>query len=180
MSIAHSIVTRHGGKIKVESKPGSGSTFTLQLPITLTTASPTTSLKPEQNTDNKSLRILVVDDEKNVCKMLDDYLSDEGHKIKWVDNGADAIRLIRNEEYDLILSDLAMPIVTGYDVIKAVNKLEKRPGVGVITGWDQKLKSLKEKGLEVDFVLLKPFDLSALTRHINDMIRIGEKSNSST
>ncbi|MBT6047768.1 MAG: PAS domain S-box protein, partial [Candidatus Scalindua sp.] len=109
MSIVYGIMIRHGGKIEVDSEIGKGSTFTLQLPFTIKTASPVTSLKPEQNIRNKSLSILVVDDEKNTCALLDDFLSDEGHKIKSVFNGADAIRLLKSEEYDLVLSDLVMP-----------------------------------------------------------------------
>ncbi len=172
MSIAYGIMKRHGGKIKVDSGIGKGSTFILQLPITLITTDPIVSVKPEQNTNSKSLRILVVDDEKNMCILLDEFLSDEGHKIKSVDNGADAIRLIRSEEYDLVLSDLVMPDVTGYDVIKAVNKLKKRPKIGILTGLQEKLDSLKKKGLKVDFIIIKPFDFSELIRHINDVINI--------
>ena len=70
--------------------------------------------------------------------------------------------------FDLVLCDLAMPDVFGYDVIKAINGLEERPKIGIITGWVEKLKPIEEEGMEVDFVLKKPFKLSALSKHIND------------
>ncbi len=172
MSIVYGIMRRHGGKVEVDSEIGKGSTFTLQLPFTIKTVSPVTSLKPEQNTRNKSLSILVVDDEKNTCALLDDFLSDEGHKIKTVFNGADAIQLLKSEEYDLVLSDLVMPDVTGYDVVKSVNKLKKKPKIGILTGLQETLEFQEEKGMKVDFILRKPFDFPELTRHINDVINV--------
>ncbi len=51
-----------------------------------------------------------------------------------VDNGADALKLLNREHFDLVLCDLAMPNVLGYDVIKAINSLANRPKIGIITG----------------------------------------------
>ena len=64
---------------------------------------------------------------------------------------------------------MAMPDVFGYDVIKALNKLEKRPKIGIITGWGEKLKPLDDEDLKVDFIIKKPFDFPELIRHINDL-----------
>ncbi len=89
--------------------------------------------------------------------------------VRTVDNGSEAIVLTKIDDYDLVLSDMAMPEVYGYDVIKALNKLKKRPKIGILTGGDEKLKSLEEEGFKVDFILKKPFNLSELTRHINNL-----------
>ncbi len=101
--------------------------------------------------------------------VLNGILSKLGHKVKTVDNGVEAIELSRNEDFDLVLSDLAMPDVTGYGVIKAVSELEKRPKIGIITGWSEKLKPLEEENMNVDFIIKKPFDFSELSKHINDL-----------
>tara|TARA_B100000959_G_scaffold190538_1_gene199214 strand:+ start:2704 stop:2874 length:171 start_codon:yes stop_codon:yes gene_type:complete len=53
---------------------------------------------------------------------------------------------------------MAMPDVNGYDVIRALNKLEKRPKIGIITDWNEKLEPLDGEDLKVDFILNKPFD----------------------
>jgi CheY-like chemotaxis protein len=92
-----------------------------------------------------------------------------GNNVKTVDNGADAIKLINSESFDLVLCDLAMPNIFGYDVIKVLNDLEKRPKIGIITGWLEQLKPIDEEGLAVDFILTKPFNLSALSKYINDI-----------
>jgi len=114
MSMAYGIMNRHGGKINVESEMGKGSTFTLEFPIH--EKSPKTIVPPnqEQETNNRNLRILAADDDEAIRNILDQFLSRDGHNIKTVDNGADAIKMIECEEFDLVLCDLAMPNVFGY------------------------------------------------------------------
>jgi len=170
MSMAYGIVTRHGGRIEVRSEIGNGSTFSLQFPVTVKEVNPIASPEPNQEINKKNLRILVVDDEENICSILDIFLSEDGHKVKTVDNGADAINLIKAEHFDLVLCDLAMPNVSGYDVVKVLNGLEKRPGIGIITGWGDEFNPEMNEELKVDFVVRKPFDLSDLVKHINDVI----------
>ena len=168
MSMVYGIVTRHGGKIDVVSEIGKGATFTLQFPITNKRASLIEASEPEQETDNKSLRILVVDDEETIRDILNQFLSRDGHTVKAVDNGADAINMVDGEDFDLVLCDIAMPNVFGYDVVKALNRLKKRPKIGIVSGWKEKLKNIDDKELNVDFYLKKPFTHSALTKHINE------------
>ncbi len=167
MSTSYGIVTGHGGKIEVESEVGRGSVFTLQFPAAAKTDSPKESPEPKQETESNSLRILVVDDEEVICNILDKFLSKKGHLVRIVDNGREAIMLTKIDDYDLVLCDMAMPDVFGYDVIRALNKLEKRPKIGIITGWGEKLKSIDDEGLKVDFIIKKPFDLSELAKNIN-------------
>jgi len=168
MSMVYGIVTRHGGKIDVVSEIGKGATFTLQFPITNKRASLIEASEPEQETDNKSLRILVVDDEETIRDILNQFLSRDGHTVKAVDNGADAINMVEGEDFDLVLCDIAMPNVFGYDVVKALNRLKKRPKIGIVSGWKEKLKNIDDKELNVDFYIKKPFTHSVLTKQINE------------
>ncbi|MGR3173646.1 MAG: response regulator [Candidatus Scalindua sp.] len=170
MSMAYGIITRHGGKIEVESAVGRGSTFILQFPAAAETGRPEESPEPKQEIKTNSLRILVVDDNERICNILDIFFSKKGHLVRTVDNGREAIILAKNDDYDLVLCDLAMPNVYGYDVIKALNDLEKRPKIGIITGWGEKLKPIDDEDLKVDFIIKKPFDFSELTKNINNVI----------
>jgi CheY-like chemotaxis protein len=169
MSVSYGVIKRHDGKIEVESELGKGSAFTLEFPIAKQAVSSISIPDPEQKTNEKNLHILVVDDEDCICDMLGKFLSSGGHKVKTVDNGADAIELINSDHFDLVLCDLVMPKVSGYDVIKAINGLEKISKIGVITGWGEKIKPIEGESIKVDFILRKPFDFSVLTKYMSDI-----------
>ncbi len=128
-----------------------------------------TSGLSQEKTTNK-LRILVVDDDEDVGNILNVYLSRYGHNVKVVDNGKKAIELSMNGDFDLILTDLNMPNVTGCDVIKAFNGLDKKPKIGLVTGMSEEFKPVEKEGLNVDFIIKKPFKLSDIARNINDII----------
>ena len=106
---------------------------------------------------SKNLHVLVVDDEKNICITLEYFFSSIGHKVKAVGNGMEAMNLIKKKKFDIVLCDLTMPEVSGYDLIKAMNNLKVRPKLGIITGRDEKLEHFEDNGLEIDFILKKPF-----------------------
>ncbi len=169
MSEVYSILSRHNGKIEVNSEIGRGSTFTLQLPIVTEADGISEVPETEQVSENSGLHILVIDDEESICNILDKFLSSKGHMVRTVDNGAEAIILAEVNNYDLVLCDLVMPEVFGYDVIKALNGLERRPKIGIITGWGEKLKSMEDENIKVDFILKKPFAFSEITMHLNSL-----------
>lgn len=170
MSVVHSIIKRHGGKIDVESSEGVGTTITFSLPKTTNTASPQASPRPASEKRAKNYRILVVDDEKWIISLMDKFLSEEGHIVKAVDNGTEAIRLLRSEDFDLVLCDLVMPDVSGWDVIDALGALDKRPKVGIVTGLLDVSPTLENKKSAVDFVLHKPVSLHELTRLMHGVL----------
>ncbi len=167
MSMVYGIISRHGGKIEVESKVGEGTTFTLHFPISNKAEATKGQLEPEHEIKSKGLRIMVVDDNEAICKLLDIFFSKDGHVVRTVVTGAEAIALAKVGDYDIVLSDVAMPEVCGYDVIKNLNKLEKRPKIGIMTGWGENLNSMSEEELNIDFIVKKPFDFSDLKRQIN-------------
>ncbi len=117
------------------------------------------------------LKILVVDDDEGIGDILNEYLSWCGHNLKVVNNGTDAIGLIVKEGFDLVLTDLIMPKVSGFDLIKFMNELDKRPKIGLVTGSGDKLKIVIENGLNVDFIIRKPFNLSEIAEKINNLFK---------
>ncbi len=125
----------------------------------------------QERTTNR-LHILVVDDNEGVGNTLKVYLSWCGHNVKAVNNGTEAIELSMNEDFDLVITDLSMPKVTGYDVIKALNGFDKRPKIILVSGTSEKFEPVKSEGLNVDFIVKKPFNLSRLARKINDIFEV--------
>ncbi|MCP4266989.1 MAG: response regulator [Candidatus Brocadiaceae bacterium] len=128
----------------------------------------------KEKTPNK-LRILVVDDNESVGGILYEYLTRCGYSVKVVDNGAEAIELSTTEDFDLVLTDLIMPDVTGCDVIKALNGFDKRPKIGLVTGWSEKFKPVEGDGLSVNFIVRKPFNLLELAKKINDIFEVVQR-----
>ncbi len=173
MSIAYGVIAGHGGKIEVESEEGKGTTVTMSIPIARETPQQAVSPEPPQKIKADKLRILVVDDEENICSILNKYFSKDGHDVKSVNSGTEAIKLLKNEGFDLVLCDLIMPGVSGHDVLKVIDELDKKPKVGLITGWDEKVETKSEDVLRVDFIIRKPFDFSKLASHINEILGAG-------
>jgi len=167
MGVAYSIVKRHGGKMEVESEEGKGTTLILSLPIKNEIKQQKLSSKSIPDKMARGLSILVVDDEEKICNILDTFFSREGHMVKAVNNGAEAIEMAKREDFDLVISDLAMPDVTGYDVVKALNELDKVPKIGISTGSFDNYSSVEINALKADFIINKPFKLIELANKIN-------------
>jgi PAS domain S-box-containing protein len=125
LSLVHGIITDHGGEIHVESEPGKGTAFRIELPGASTPAAPDA---PEKGAEAPvgSLRILVVDDEPAIRGVFSRYLTRRGHQVDAASDGAEAIRLLRaateeENDYDVVVSDLRMPGLGGEDLY---NRLE--------------------------------------------------------
>ena len=73
-----------------------------------------------------------------------------------------------------MLCDWVAPEVYNYDVIQGLNKLKKRPAIGIVTCWEGEIISVKNGDLDVDFIARKPFDLSRLLRQISEVIKAGQ------
>ncbi len=167
LSTVYGIVIRHGGKIDVYSEIGKGTTFTLQLPATRKRKSIIEVPDTKHETNRKNLRVLVVDDESDILDIINQLLSRSGHDVKVVNDGAEAINMIEDEVFDLVLCDLAMPNVFGYDVVNVLNRLKKRPKIGIITGWGEDHAS--DIDMKVDFYLRKPFKHAELIQYIDEL-----------
>ena len=120
------------------------------------------------------IRILVVDDEKPICDLIDLNLSSAGYHCTTVQDGAEAIAIIEKEEFDLILLDIMLPGANGYDVMEYVRPL----GVPVIfiTAKHEVKDRVKGLKLGADDYLVKPFDVVELLARVEAVLRRYNKS----
>ena len=120
------------------------------------------------------IRILVVDDEKPICDLIDLNLSSAGYHCTTVQDGAEAIAIIEKEEFDLILLDIMLPGADGYDVMEYVRPL----GVPVIfiTAKHEVKDRVKGLKLGADDYLVKPFDVVELLARVEAVLRRYNKS----
>jgi two-component system, cell cycle sensor histidine kinase and response regulator CckA len=166
------IVGRCGGKIAVESAPGTGSRFTVRLPLA---TRPPESAAPAPDDDVTGLHILVVDDMEPVLSVLNDGLSSFGHQVLMASSGSQALALFRENRVDVIICDLAMPEMNGWEVAKAVRAVcqergTPKPPFILLTGWGGQVadtEALTESG--VDTVIEKPIDLGRLQATISEL-----------
>jgi DNA-binding NtrC family response regulator len=107
-------------------------------------------------------RVLVVDDEINVCKSVRQALLNPDYEIDLALSGADALRLEGEKPYDVILLDLMMPVAGGLDILKALKARNSRAQIIIMTGYPSSRTSLQSMQLGAFDYLPKPFLLSEI------------------
>lgn len=118
--------------------------------------------------------ILVVDDQANVRRLLRDYLEEEGFRVVVAENGRDALYMARREKPDLILLDIMMPEMSGYEFMRTFTKEQDTPIILLTAKLEESDKVL---GLELgaDDYVTKPFSMRELVARIRAVLRRAEK-----
>ena len=123
----------------------------------------------------KGIKIIVADDNRNICQMLQNYLQgQEDLSIVGVAyNGLEAMELIQTEEPDLIILDLVMPNLDGLGVLERLNARTTmtRPKIIMLTAFGQESLTHLAMTLGVDYFILKPFDLDILSKRIRSLMQ---------
>ena len=159
LSVTYGIVSRHGGEIEVASAPGSGTTFTLTFPIAK--EQPVVEAPTPPTPSVGTLRCLVVDDEKDIADAISDILETYGHDVITSDPSS-AMDHAESGRYDIVITDLAMPGVTGWQVSEAAKRA--RPDVPVIlmSGFGIEIDAEERRRQRIDAVLPKPIAIDDL------------------
>jgi len=144
------IVAMHGGRVWARSDgPGKGATFRIALP--LMSAPEHEDPKPPVE---RQFRILVVDDNRDAANMIADLLELEGYLVQKAYGGLEALRKAEEMHPHMILLDLLMPDITGYEVIKRVRRNPGGPVVVAVTGHgsEQDRESVQRAGFDEHIV----------------------------
>ncbi len=170
LSMTYGIVSRHGGSIAVESEPGLGSTFRLSFPRG-SDVRPVEAPAPPAIPTVRPLRCLVVDDEPPVRAVLGDILESAGHSVVTLGDGAEAIARFGAEPFDLVVTDLAMPRVSGWQVARAVKQVAPTVPVFLVTGFGVELSADERRAHGVDLVLVKPIQIQEILDAVAEVAR---------
>ncbi|MBN1964415.1 MAG: response regulator [Anaerolineae bacterium] len=119
LAITRHLVELHGGTITVDSVPGQGSTFIFTLPLAEARPAPAPDDRPVQAEGGGPL-ILVIDDSAEAAELIRDVLAAEGYHVLWARGGAEGIDLARRVRPDLVVLDIMMPDMNGWDVLKTL------------------------------------------------------------
>lgn len=172
LPICHSIVTRMGGGIRVESSIGCGTTFFVSIPTAPTPRSATPfNLSPIPTRLTKQARVLVVDDEVAVATMLSRVL-DEEHEVEIALSAEQALRLMAASQFDAVFCDLLMPNMTGMDLFAEISK--HHPGrerdIVFMTGGAFTPRAAQFLSEVTNPRVEKPFDLRAVRAVLRELL----------
>ena len=181
LPIARSITEHHGGKLFVESEAGEGSTFIIELPLHLE--------KEESDEDDSELlpglhaklepgqTVLVVDDEPSIRRFLRHILESEGFLVIESRSGEDAVQIARREKPSLVLLDLVLPDIDGFEVLSRLKEREETKRIPVII-----LSIIEDEErcfrLGASDYLPKPINRERLVQRVSGLIASGRSRKS--
>jgi CheY-like chemotaxis protein len=170
LALARRLAELHGGTVEARSEGvNRGSEFTLRLPLG---ARDGAAQKPEQPARRPGVarRVLVVDDNVDAASMLDMLLRSLGHETRVAHEGTAALRVAEEFRPDIVLLDIGMPGIDGYEVARRLRTLAKaRPmRIVAVTGWGQEGDRERSREAGFDLHLVKPVDANELSRALND------------
>lgn len=115
-------------------------------------------------------KILVVDDDKNICDLLRMYLEKEGYTVLMEHNGIDAVNTFNSEDPDLVLLDIMLPQLDGWQVCREIRKVSEKPII-MVTAKDETFDKVLGLELGADDYITKPFDTKEMIARIKAVLR---------
>lgn len=183
LAIVKDLVDEMKGQVQINSKVGEGTLFNIFLPLTYSIKSTKDlrTLESQQHEENidrlAGERVLIVDDERMSREALADLVRTFSMSTDTVGTGADALAQVRKASYDLILLDLNMPEMSGYEVARRIRRMQPhaRTGIIAITAASSKESQKRAPRFGIDLVVSKPVERQALIASIKSCLK--KKSN---
>jgi PAS domain S-box-containing protein len=155
LSMAYSIVRRHGGEIHVDSEPGTGTTFALTFPISLESTASETPLVTAEG--RRHFRVLVVDDNPQVLATLAEMMRRVGHTVVPAITARGALQDYTPGRFDIVVTNIGMAEMNGWEFAERLRALDARVPLLFITGWGLREEDYARlAGLGVRRCLFKP------------------------
>jgi len=170
LSVSYGIINRHRGTITVDSVEGEGTTFTIKFPITKKTGK--RKVKEEKvvpiKRKQQKASILVIEDEEDVRHLLRDILTDAGHNVEVAADGNEGIEIFKKKKFDIVFTDLGMPVMSGWEVAEKVKSINEKVPVALITGWNVALDSSEMNKSGINLVMQKPFKMEQVLNLVQE------------
>ena len=156
---------RHAGSLRIESREGKGTTVRLRLHASRFQIIPPSEEIAEPVHPERAARVLLVDDDQRLLTVLSDMLRSGGHQVTTAANGEEAIATFDPARHDVVITDLGMPKVNGWQVAEHVKTRAPDTRVFLLTGWGEGVTAT-ESSKYVDQVLAKPISADALLEQL--------------
>jgi CheY-like chemotaxis protein len=164
------IVERHGGNLSIESEPGRGTVVRLRLHASRFQIIPPAEGVVEPVHPEQASRILLVDDDPRLLSVLSDTLQACGHAVTTAVKGEDALQIFDPGRHDVVITDLGMPRMNGWEVAERVKSISPDTSVFLLTGWGESVAA-HEGSQFVDRVVAKPVSAEALMEQLAELRR---------
>jgi CheY-like chemotaxis protein/nitrogen-specific signal transduction histidine kinase len=167
LALARNLAQMHGGTLVAHSAgEGRGSTFSLALPVFERVAEPASEPVASRSPPVRGhgLDIVLVEDNEDNLETLATWLRHAGHRVSTAADGSSGVELIRAAQPDLVLCDIGLPGMDGYEVCRTVRSLplERQPVMIALTGWGRDEDRRRSAEAQFDDHLVKPLDPRAL------------------
>ncbi len=170
LSVVHGIVKSHAGAITVHSEPGKGATFNVFLPCVESKVKHETKTFETATIGNE--KILFVDDEEDTVDMIKKLLERLGYQVESITSSAEALEIFRAQpkKYDLVITDMTMPHMTGEMLAKEL--LAIRPDIPIIlcTGFNEMISEDRAKAIGIREFAMKPLRIYDLAKIIQKVL----------
>ncbi|MEY2440542.1 MAG: hypothetical protein QOI34_1927, partial [Verrucomicrobiota bacterium] len=158
LAMVYGIIERHAGTMQIDSAEGRGTTFVISLPMHVSSEHVAVNGSAEVT---GPLRVLIVDDQPLLCEILAEYLKNDCHTVLSANNGREALEKFNSDEIDVVITDQAMPEMSGNQLAGAIKARSPSTPVILLTGFGE----ANGEGCHfIDHVLSKPVSLIDL-RH---------------
>jgi len=187
LATTYGIVRRHNGIIRLDSQINQGTRFTILLPIgkavenpataiaddaTTTTAATGQTTEAESNPRHDSatdlpaspLRVLVVDDQPDICNVMRSYLEKDAHTVETASNGCEALEKFQKAQFDVVITDRAMPRMNGDQLAVAIKQIAPGEKIILLTAYAAPTETFSPG---IDLMLDKPPSLQKIRQAIN-------------
>lgn len=123
---------------------------------------------------HRKLRILVIEDDGNIRRTMKDLLSMDGHEVFIAADGESGLTYLRSQVFDLIITDLGLPGMDGWDLARASKRYQINVPVISISSWQGKEAEEKTKEFGIDVAIWKPFRIDQVHQAIDSLCYNGE------
>lgn len=167
LAMSYGIIRRHGGTIAIKSALNKGSTFTINLPVPDEVIQ-SADVEVELTVD--PLRILVVDDHPAIREIVSAYLAEDRHTVETAADAREAMTKFRAAHFDLVITDRAMPEISGDELAASIKEIEPNEPVIMLTGFADLIHETGRRSENVDLIVSKPARLEDLRRAILEVM----------
>jgi PAS domain S-box-containing protein len=170
LAVVHGIVKGHGGGIHVESTVGAGTRFDILFPVIKRPIVSETEELKALPTGNET--ILCVDDEQPLIELGRNMLKKLGYRVETRTLPVEAVEVFKTapDKFDLVISDMTMPTMTGVDLAKKLMKIRPEIPVIICTGYSEQIDESRAKQMGIKGFLMKPFTIRELSKTVRNVL----------